>query len=344
AIAGSVGSAIANLAVYPLDVVVKRLQGHYEEGDEVEAEENYEGIADAFEKIFEKEGVRGLYAGVVEDTVNTIGSGFWYFATYTALRHQRLKQLPPQTTTLPVLEELSVGILAGAISKFFSTPISNIVTRKQTAVFHARLRTEAYARKLKKGNNKKRRGSKVEKPWTPKQQEYMHPSSISIIQDIYDEHGASGFWAGYKPSVFLTLNPAITFLLYEGMIRGIPHLTGRGQDGVGKRGHPQSRPQTKTMTFLLGALAKAMASTITYPLAVIKTRSMIKSQKKLEHHRGGNGMVAISKEIYKKEGIKGFYVGLLAEVLRGFFSNGISMLVKETIFHTLTSMYLIFLR
>ena len=59
----------------------EQIEGYYEEGDEVETEENYKGVADAFEKIFEKEGIKGLYTGVVEDTVNTIGNGFWYFAT-----------------------------------------------------------------------------------------------------------------------------------------------------------------------------------------------------------------------------------------------------------------------
>lgn len=59
----------------------EELEGYYEEGDEVEYDENYKGVADAFEKIFEKEGVRGFYTGVVEDTVNTTMNGLWYFAT-----------------------------------------------------------------------------------------------------------------------------------------------------------------------------------------------------------------------------------------------------------------------
>lgn len=268
------------------------------------------------------------------------------------LRHQRLKQLPPNTTTLPVLEELSVGIIASAISKFFTTPIANVVTRKQTAVFHAREHRCRYH--LDKKRHEK---------WCPRNK---RPTILSIIQDIYDEHGAFGFWAGYKPTLLLTLNPAITFLLYEILKKGLPM---------------KYREQTKTQTFLLGALAKAMASTVTYPLAVVKTRSMIKSKRALEasirkqrrnvstdsssssgdnssssdsssdsdtggdvglknyklkykkykekygkfkYGRDNNvGMRAVATEIYKSEGLKGFYVGLWAEVLRGFFANGI---------------------
>jgi len=57
------------------------LEGEYEEGDEVEEDENYKGVVDAFGKIFEKEGVKGFYTGVVEDTVSTTANGLWYFAT-----------------------------------------------------------------------------------------------------------------------------------------------------------------------------------------------------------------------------------------------------------------------
>ncbi|KAF8473979.1 mitochondrial carrier domain-containing protein [Kalaharituber pfeilii] len=357
----------------------KDLEGYFTEGDEVEEEENYTGVADAFEKIYDKEGLKGLYTGVVEDTVNTIGHGIWYFATYSFLRQQRLKHLPPHTTSLPVLEELSVGILAGAISKFFTTPIANVVTRKQTAIYHTRAHEATKRKKTHDHEHKKKH-------------KHKSPSTVSIIQDIYDEHGAAGFWAGYKPALLLTMNPAITFLLYELLKKGLPKKH-RGR-------------QTKSQTFLLGALAKAVASTVTYPLAVVKTRSMIKTRKKMEgsvrrkgrtstdsasstssssssdsscesssgsesdneggsrryklryklkykkklakyrKNKGGtaSGMRAVAKEIWKTEGIKGFYVGLWAEVLKGFFANGISMLIKETIFHTLTSMYLLVLR
>lgn len=278
------------------------------------------------------------------------------------LRHQRLKQLPPNTNTLPVLEELSVGILAGAISKFFTTPIANVVTRKQTAVLHAK---EHQCDQKDDPDRKNRHGK-----WCAHKHKhkFKKPTAVSIIQDIYEEHGASGFWAGYKPTLLLTLNPAITFLLYELLKKGLPKH---------QRGH-----QSKTQTFLLGALAKAVASTLTYPLAVVKTRSMIKSRKRMElntkekkhastdssssdwnfnnsssdsssdsedqsdaelkkfkskykkkykrkygkfkHGRGERnvGMTAVAKEIYKTDGLKGFYVGLWAEVLKGFFANG----------------------
>lgn len=55
--------------------------GYFTEGDEVEEIENYTGVIDAVGKIYEREGIKGFYSGVVEDTLQNIGNGFCYFAT-----------------------------------------------------------------------------------------------------------------------------------------------------------------------------------------------------------------------------------------------------------------------
>lgn len=76
-----------------------------------------------------------------------------------------------------MLDELAIGILAGSFSKLFTTPLANIVTRKQTAA-----------------SNKKTR---------------------EIAAQIRSEKGLKGFWSGYSATLILTLNPSITFFLNE---------------------------------------------------------------------------------------------------------------------------------
>jgi hypothetical protein len=61
---------------------------------------------------------------------------------------------------LGVVEELAVGALAGVFSRFFTTPMSNVVTRKQTSGQHS-------------GDGKVK-------------------SSVSIVKDIYSEKGITG--------------------------------------------------------------------------------------------------------------------------------------------------------
>ncbi|KAF4628057.1 hypothetical protein G7Y89_g10098 [Cudoniella acicularis] len=92
------------------------------------------GVLDVFSQIYRKEGgLRAFYVGVLQDTGKSIADSFLFFLFYNYLRTRRLQKQGGKATTLLVAEELAVGALAGACSRFFTTPISNIVARKRTA-------------------------------------------------------------------------------------------------------------------------------------------------------------------------------------------------------------------
>lgn len=200
------------------------------------------------------------------------------------MRERRLKAntLPSGKVpkTLGVAEELAVGVVAGAIAKFFTAPIANVVTRKQTAALRS---------KQDKSDSKTNASDDM----------------ASIVQEIYKEKGVQGFWSGYDATLILTLNPAITFFLYESFKSLLPRRY-------------REQP-TGGQTFLLAAVSKAVASSIMYPISMAKARSQV--QKK----RQGGGRFAIFESLlqtYKTEGFAGMYEGVFGEVLKGFFSNG----------------------
>lgn len=87
--------------------------------------------------IYEKEGgFKGLYAGLGSDTLATVLSSFIYFYCYTALRNLQEKMntnIGKSSAELNVAQELFLGAEAALISRFFTTPVSNITTRLQTA-------------------------------------------------------------------------------------------------------------------------------------------------------------------------------------------------------------------
>jgi hypothetical protein len=90
-----------------------------------------------------------------------VTSTFFYHFAYQYLREKRLRRaLLKGQKTLGIVEELLVGALAGIFSRFFTTPISNLVTRKQTSGQSAT-------------------DGKV-------------ASSASILRDIYNEKGITG--------------------------------------------------------------------------------------------------------------------------------------------------------
>jgi Mitochondrial carrier protein len=141
-------------------LIVTRLQTQRRTKNTSDAE-LYTSFLDAIEKIYASEGISGLYSGWAQDTIASVSSTFFYHFAYQYLREKRLRRANLKgEKTLGIIEELLVGALAGVFSRFFTTPLSNLVTRKQTA-----------------GQNAP--NGKV-------------ASSASILRDIYNEKGITG--------------------------------------------------------------------------------------------------------------------------------------------------------
>jgi len=268
----------------------------------------------------------------------SIADSFLFFLFYNYLRSRRLQKHGTKATTLPLLDELAVGALAGACSKFFTTPISNIVTRKQTSSMIS---------------------ARTSSPTSS-------PSVSDIAQSIRSEKGLQGFWSGYSASLVLTLNPSITFFLYEFFKRAF--LPRAQRDDPGAR-----------LTFLMAAVSKSIASTITYPFSLAKARAQASSSppidtdsaeevkgevehalNKTEAEKAGKDAKKAGKDakkvvkrrtvfgtilkIYRTEGASALYEGIWGEILKGFFSHGITMIVKESIHKLIIQAYYIILK
>ena len=113
-----------------------------------------------------------------------------------------------------------------SLCNIFTTPLSNIVTRKQTSA--------------------SKNGPDL--------------STADIAAKIRKEKGISGFWSGYSASVILTLNPSITLFLNEILKYALLPRA--------KRDKP-----SPLVTFLLAAISKSAASSVTYPISLAKTRA-----------------------------------------------------------------------
>jgi hypothetical protein len=117
------------------------------------------------------------------------------------------------------------------------------------------------------------------------------------------------------------------------------------------------------VTFFIAAVSKAMASTITYPFSLAKTRAQVSSQKPSQpvgpigsstkaDDAGHNSttrarqrtVFSIILRIARSEGIWALYQGLGAEVLKGFFSHGITMLMKDQIHSVIINVYYLVLK
>lgn len=75
AISGATGTAISTTATYPLDLVNTRLkvQRQLHKDGALSPSELYEGVSDAFSKIYEREGgIRAFYAGLGSDVAKSV--------------------------------------------------------------------------------------------------------------------------------------------------------------------------------------------------------------------------------------------------------------------------------
>ncbi|OSC98404.1 mitochondrial carrier [Trametes coccinea BRFM310] len=318
AVSGALGSAAANAISYPLDLAATKLQTTSSRSSRFRG---FRGIFLVLKYVLRHEGLAGLYDGLGADTASTLISNFLYFYFYTLL-HAIVARRRAAATNVPLLgtlkraltsptppallgvpTELAVGFFAGVASRAMSTPLSVVTVRLQTGGDD----NEADDSSDEDG------GEEAMSPNSKK------PSRFSeVIHDIYSEQGLSGFWAGFQPTLPLCLTPAVTLLLFQFLSR--LRLPGRRPGSS-----TQLRPSALS-AFLSGATANALAVAILYPLLLAKVRVQA-------YHNGvgANSVTDVWSRAIKEEGWRGLYQGLVAQLVKGFVNQGVTMLVKQRI-------------
>ncbi|XP_041986714.1 peroxisomal membrane protein PMP34 [Aricia agestis] len=138
----------------------------------------------------------------------------------------------------------------------------------------------------------------------------VYPSLYRGLYEISKREGAKGLWSGTLPSLLLVSNPAIQFMVYEFLKRRL----------VSKR-------IFNTLTaFLIGAIAKGIATTMTYPLQLVQSRL-----------RAGASMKPLIKDV--KRDPANIFRGLEAKLLQTIMTAALMFLIYEKIVRfTLTIM------
>lgn len=113
------------------------------------------------------------------------------------------------------MAELVLGAVAGALAQIFTIPVSVIATRQQ-----------------------------VGRP------DDSDNSFTTVAREIVEEDGVTGLWLGLKPGLVLTVNPAITYGLFE-RIKSVV-LLARGT----------SNKMGPWPSFVVGALSKTLATVV----------------------------------------------------------------------------------
>ena len=144
---------------------------------------------------------------------------------------------------------------------------------------------------------------------------YRHTGDAFV--QIYRSEGLKGFYKGLVPSLFGVSHVAVQFPLYE----SFKSLARNGEDG-----------ELEASTILLcSSTAKMIASVTTYPHEVLRTR--LQMQPKSVRY---TGVLQACNMIAKKEGIRGFYRGIVVNLVRTIPSSALTILTYELIMQHLT--------
>lgn len=114
------------------------------------------------------------------------------------------------------------------------------------------------------------------------------PNTISTFLKIVREEGFLRLFAGVLPALVLVINPILQYTIFEQL----------------KQLLEKRRKVGATDSFVLGAIGKLAATSITYPYITVKSRAHVASGEGSKE-----GMTASLKRIVREEGVSGLYGG-----------------------------------
>ncbi|XP_011200799.2 peroxisomal membrane protein PMP34 [Bactrocera dorsalis] len=148
---------------------------------------------------------------------------------------------------------------------------------------------------------------------------------ISGLLYVAKTEGIRGLWSGTIPSLMLVSNPALQFMMYELLKRNLTKFTGTEISSLG--------------FFLIGALAKAFATVLTYPLQLVQTKQRHRTNTTQENKKSAPSsndasMMAIMLNILQHQGFKGLFRGLEAKILQTVLTAALMFMIYENISST----------
>ncbi len=114
------------------------------------------------------------------------------------------------------------------------------------------------------------------------------PSTLATVVRLFREEGPTALFAGVLPALVLVINPILQYTIFE-QLRNV----------LEKRRRVLPRD-----IFLLGALGKLAATSITYPYITVKSRMHVASSDSPK-----DNMIESLKRIVREEGWRGLYKG-----------------------------------
>lgn len=191
--------------------------------------------------------------------------------------------VPNHPRAASALDLFIVGILAGAATQLFVNPISVVQTRQQT-----RLKADS------------------------------DDGFLLTLNSLIVTEGPGILYKGLIPALVLTVNPALQFMVFDKL---------KSYWLRRKRVNPNALQNPEDLThlesFIIGAIAKAIATIATYPYIMAKTRMQSSSQ--------GGGVLTLLLHIVRKNGVLAAYKGMQTQIVKSVLSTALMFMFKDSI-------------
>jgi adenine nucleotide transporter 17 len=135
------------------------------------------------------------------------------------------------------------------------------------------------------------------------------------VRNIWRNEGICGFWSGISTSLILVINPSITFFCFEVLKKYFKVFLAKG----GK----QALNLSSGWLFLIGAMSKLIATVLTYPLILAKTRLQIDKEKVYK------GLFDLYRKIWISNGFTGLYTGMSSKLLQTCAGAALKFMMKD---------------
>ncbi|KAJ2780665.1 hypothetical protein GGI15_003456 [Coemansia interrupta] len=144
---------------------------------------------------------------------------------------------------------------------------------------------------------------------------------VSTVRGIVADEGVRGLWAGFRPAMLLCSNPAITYGVFEKAKAAVLRRSGRAQMTAGE-------------AFWVGALAKTLATVVTYPYIMAKVRLQWRPSRQEMEKRGGAAVYTSSADVLRRvlqsEGISGWFRGMQTQIVKAVITQALMLMIKES--------------
>ncbi len=137
---------------------------------------------------------------------------------------------------------------------------------------------------------------------------------IGTWNQIVSESGWLGLYKGFRASIILTINPSITYGAYQKL-----KVWCSSKVGILNPFH----------ILLIGALSKTLATVVTYPYIMAKTRLQWKPIGSAENEY--KSAVDVILKVLKTDGFFGLYQGLSAQISKAVLAQALLFVLKDKI-------------